>query len=64
LLTNSHGYKLLILVQRLTGERDHSVEDTFGDSDNGSLLESLQARKVALLVSNSIASLSSFAGTS
>ncbi|KAM0836084.1 hypothetical protein ACQ4PT_062544 [Festuca glaucescens] len=49
------------IFQRLTGERDHSVEDAFGDSDDGSL-ESLQARKVALLVSKSIASLSSYAG--
>ncbi|XP_047050984.1 serine protease Do-like HtrA [Lolium rigidum] len=49
------------LFERLTGERDHSVENTFGDSDDGSL-ESLQARKVALLVSKSIASLSSYAG--
>jgi hypothetical protein len=63
LLTNRHGYKLLISVQSLTRERDHSMEDTFGDSDDGSL-ESLQARKVALLVSKSIASLSSYAGTS
>ena len=63
LLTNSHGYKLLIIVERLTGERDLSVENTFGDSDDGSR-ESLQARKVALLVSKSIASLSSYAGTS
>uniref|UniRef100_A0ACD5V254 Uncharacterized protein n=1 Tax=Avena sativa TaxID=4498 RepID=A0ACD5V254_AVESA len=49
------------LYQRLTRERDHSVENTFGDSDDGSL-ESLQARKVVLLVSKSIASLSSYAG--
>uniref|UniRef100_A0ACD5UFF5 Uncharacterized protein n=1 Tax=Avena sativa TaxID=4498 RepID=A0ACD5UFF5_AVESA len=55
------SYKLLILDQRLTAERDHSVENTFGDSDDGSL-ESLQARKVALLVSKSITSLSSYAG--
>uniref|UniRef100_A0ACD5UFF4 Uncharacterized protein n=1 Tax=Avena sativa TaxID=4498 RepID=A0ACD5UFF4_AVESA len=47
--------------QRLTGERDYSLENTFGDSDDGSL-ESLQARRVALLVSKSIASLSSYAG--
>jgi hypothetical protein len=52
----------LFLVERLTGDRDHSVENTFGDSDDGSL-ESRQARKVALLVSKSIASLSSYAGT-
>lgn len=47
--------------RRLTGERDHSVENTFGDSDDGSL-KSRQARKVALLVSKSITSLSSYAG--
>jgi hypothetical protein len=63
LLTNSHGYKLLILVKSITGECDISVENTFGDSDDGSV-ESLQARKVALLVSKSIISLSSYAGTS
>jgi hypothetical protein len=41
LLTNSHGYKLLISVERLTVERDNSVESTFGNSNDGSP-ESLQ----------------------
>ncbi|VAH53561.1 unnamed protein product [Triticum turgidum subsp. durum] len=49
------------LLKRLNGESDFSVEDTFGDCNDGSL-ESLQARKVALFVSKSIVSLSSFAG--
>ncbi|SPT20632.1 unnamed protein product [Triticum aestivum] len=49
------------LLKRLSGESDLSVEDTFGDCNDGSL-ESLQARKVALLVSKSVVSLSSFAG--
>ncbi|XP_020153588.3 putative protease Do-like 14 [Aegilops tauschii subsp. strangulata] len=49
------------LLKRLNGESDLSVEDTFGNCNDGSL-ESLQARKVALLVSKSIVSLSSFAG--
>lgn len=49
------------ILESLYGERDFSVENTFGDSDDGSL-ESLQARKVALLVSKSIVSLSSYAG--
>jgi hypothetical protein len=42
---------------------NYSLENKFGDSDDGSR-ESLQARKVALLVSKSILSLSSFAGIS
>uniref|UniRef100_M8B1B0 Putative protease Do-like 14 n=1 Tax=Aegilops tauschii TaxID=37682 RepID=M8B1B0_AEGTA len=50
-----------LTIKGLSGERDLSVEDTFGDSNDGSL-ESLQARKVALLVSKSVVSLSSFAG--
>ena len=62
LLTNTDGYKLLVLVQSVYGERDISVENTFGDSDDGSL-ENLPARKVALFVSKSITSLSSYAGT-
>ncbi|XP_020191480.1 uncharacterized protein [Aegilops tauschii subsp. strangulata] len=53
--------KVAELLKGLSGERDLSVEDTFGDSNDGSL-ESLQARKVALLVSKSVVSLSSFAG--
>jgi hypothetical protein len=62
LLTNTMVI-LLISVERLTGERNYSLENKFGDSDDGSH-ESLQARKVALLVSKSILSLSSFAGIS
>jgi hypothetical protein len=62
LLTNTMVI-LLISVERLTGERNYSLENKFGDSDDGSR-ESLQARKVALLVSKSILSLSSFAGIS
>ncbi|XBJ05539.1 hypothetical protein VPH35_024296 [Triticum aestivum] len=49
------------LLKRLSGESDLSVEDTFADCNDGSL-ESLQARKVALLVSKSVVSLSAFAG--
>ncbi|PNT62425.1 hypothetical protein BRADI_4g03140v3 [Brachypodium distachyon] len=49
------------LMKDINGERTLTVESSFGDTDDGSL-ESLEARKVALLVSQSIVSLSSFAG--
>lgn len=50
-------------MKDINGERTLTVESSFGDTDDGSL-ESLEARKVALLVSQSIVSLSSFAGAS
>ncbi|CAM0901876.1 unnamed protein product [Alopecurus aequalis] len=61
LATKAKREKSVETFESMCGERDLSVENTFGDCDDGSL-ESLQACKAALLVSKSIVSLSSYAG--